>query len=72
MPFAKENAEPVYLTQMKAVLKRHREDDDHLGPRRPRAASFTRCRSSAEAAERTPTQVEIVEAMLTDPAAAAT
>ncbi len=24
MPFAKENAEPVYLTQMKALLKRHR------------------------------------------------
>ena len=23
MPFAKENAEPVYLTQMKALLKRH-------------------------------------------------
>ena len=36
MPFAKPDAEPVYLTQMKALLKRHPNADDHLGAHRPR------------------------------------
>jgi hypothetical protein len=67
MPFARQNAEPVYLAQMKALLARH-----------PRAAIIWAhvglgrivhpVQSSAESAERSPTQMEIVEAMLTDPA----
>ena len=35
MPFAKADAEPVYLTQIKALLQAPSEDDDHLGARRP-------------------------------------
>ena len=67
MPFAKQNAEPVYLTQTKAILKRHPKTTiiwAHVGLGR----IVHPVQVSAEAAERTPTQVEIVEAMLTDPA----
>ena len=67
MPFAKTDAEPVYLTQMKALLKRHPKTTivwAHVGLGR----IVHPVRVSAEAAERPPTQVEIVEAMLTDPA----
>jgi hypothetical protein len=66
MPFAKVDAEPVYLAQMKALLKRHPTASiiwAHTGLGRivhPVAAS-------AEAAQRPPTQMEIVEAMLSDP-----
>ncbi len=35
MPFAKPDAEPVYLTQMKALLKRHPNGVDHLGAHGP-------------------------------------
>ncbi len=40
MPFAKAGAEPVFLKQMKDLLRRHPRDDDHLGPHgsRPRRA----------------------------------
>jgi Amidohydrolase len=67
MPFAKQNTEPVYLTQMKALLKRHPKTTiiwAHVGLGR----IVHPVQVSAEAAERTPTQLEIVEAMLTDPA----
>jgi hypothetical protein len=67
VPFAKEDAEPVYLTQMKALLKRHPKATiiwAHVGLGR----IVHPVRVSAEAAERTPTQLAIVEAMLTDPA----
>ena len=67
MPFAKPDAEPVYLTQMKALLKRHPKTTiiwAHIGLGR----IVHPVQVSAEAAERTPTQLEIVEAMLTDPA----
>jgi Amidohydrolase len=67
MPFAKQDAEPVYLTQMKALLKRHPKTAiiwAHVGLGR----IVHPVRVSAEAAERNPTQVAIVEAMLTDPA----
>ena len=37
MPFGKVDTEPVYLTQMKDLLKRHPKTHDHLGPHRPRA-----------------------------------
>ena len=51
MPFAKENAEPVYLSQMKALLKRHRNASiiwAHVGLGR----IVHPVRASAEAAER--------------------
>ena len=40
MPFAKAGAEPVFLKQMKDLLRRHPRDDNHLGPHgsRPRRA----------------------------------
>jgi hypothetical protein len=66
MPFAKQDAEPVYLAQMKALLKRHPKAAviwAHVGLGR----IVHPVRVSAEAAERTPEQVEIVETMLTDP-----
>jgi predicted TIM-barrel fold metal-dependent hydrolase len=67
MPFAKQNAEPAYLTQMKALLKRHPKATiiwAHVGLGR----IVHPVQSSAEAAERSPTQFEIVEAIVTDPA----
>jgi Amidohydrolase len=67
MPFAKQDAEPVYLTQMKALLKRHPTAAiiwAHVGLGR----IVHPVQVSAEAAERTPSQFEIVEGILTDPA----
>jgi amidohydrolase family protein len=67
MPFAKQDAEPVYLTQMKALLKRHPKTTiiwAHVGLGR----IVHPVRVSAEAAERNPAQVTIVEAMVSDPA----
>jgi hypothetical protein len=66
MPFAKTDAEPVYLTQMKAVLRRHPKTTiiwAHTGLGR----IVHPVRVSAEAAERSPNHVEIVEAILADP-----
>ncbi len=66
MPFAKLDTEPVYLTQMKALLRRHRNAAiiwAHVGLGRV----VHPVQVSAEAAERTPNQVAIVEAMLADP-----
>ena len=67
MPFAKQDAEPVYLAQMKALLKRHPKTAiiwAHVGLGR----IVHPVQVSAAAAERTPTQIAIVEAMVTDPA----
>jgi hypothetical protein len=67
MPFARPDTEPVYLAQMKALLKRHPKTAiiwAHIGLGR----IVHPVRASAEAAERNPAQVQIVEAMLTDPA----
>jgi hypothetical protein len=67
MPFAKTDAEPVYLTQMKALLKRHSKTTiiwAHVGLGR----IVHPVQASAEAAERATTQVEIVESILSDPA----
>jgi amidohydrolase family protein len=67
MPFAKQDAEPVYLTQMKALLKRHPNTTiiwAHVGLGR----IVHPVQISAEAAERFPAHFEIVEAMVTDPA----
>jgi Amidohydrolase len=69
MPFAKTDAEPVYLSQMKALLKRHPKTSiiwAHIGLGR----IVHPVSVSAEAAERAPGQVGIVEAMVTDPALA--
>jgi hypothetical protein len=66
MPFAKADTEPVYLTQMKAVLKRHPTASiiwAHTGLGRVVHPAEV----SADAAERSPLHVEIVEAMLADP-----
>jgi predicted TIM-barrel fold metal-dependent hydrolase len=67
MPFAKVDAEPVYLSQMKALLKRHPKTAiiwAHIGLGRV----VHPVQASAAAAERSPSQVGIVEAMVTDPA----
>jgi len=68
MPFAKVDAEPVYLSQMKALLKRHPKTTiiwAHMGLGRVVHPVQT---SPSAAAERSPAQVGIVEAMITDPA----
>jgi hypothetical protein len=67
MPFAKTDAEPVYLTQMKALLKRHPKTSiiwAHIGLGRV----VHPVRVSAEAAERDPRQIGIVEGIVSDPA----
>jgi len=69
MPFAKTNAEPVYLSQMKALLTRHPHASiiwAHTGLGRvvhPAEVSEGR-------ADRPPNHVEIITAMLADPALA--
>jgi predicted TIM-barrel fold metal-dependent hydrolase len=69
MPFAKQGAAPVYLDQMKALLKRHPKASiiwAHIGLGRivhPVTAS-----GAVAAAERSPGQLGIVEDILTDPA----
>jgi hypothetical protein len=68
MPFAKAGAEPVYLAQMKDLLRRHPRTTiiwAHTGlgrvvhPVQPQAGS--------EVAERSPNHLEILQAMLEDP-----
>ncbi len=69
MPFAKTDAEPAYLAQMKSLLKRHPKTTiiwAHVGLGR----IVHPVKVSAEAAERSDTQLEIVETMLKDPALA--
>jgi predicted TIM-barrel fold metal-dependent hydrolase len=67
MPFAKADTEPVYLTQTKALFKRHPKTTiiwAHTGLGRVvHPAEVT-----ATAAERSPRHVETLEAMLADPA----
>jgi predicted TIM-barrel fold metal-dependent hydrolase len=66
MPFAKVDAEPVYLSQMRALLKRHPKTTiiwAHMGLGRIVHPVIV----SAGAAERSPGQIGIVEAMLQDP-----
>ncbi|HET9369683.1 MAG TPA: amidohydrolase family protein [Vicinamibacterales bacterium] len=67
VPFAKTDAEPVYLSQMKALLKRHPKTAiiwAHMGLGR----IVHPVRASAGAAERNPGQLGIVEAIITDSA----
>jgi hypothetical protein len=65
VPFAKPDAEPAYLTQMKALLKRHPRTTviwAHIGLGRV----VRPVQASPGAAARHPAQVEMVETMLTD------
>jgi len=67
MPFAKADTEPVYLAQMKALLKRHPRTSiiwAHTGLGR----IVHPVQVSADAAQRPPTHLEIIETMLKDPA----
>jgi predicted TIM-barrel fold metal-dependent hydrolase len=67
MPFAKVDAEPVYLSQMKALLKRHPKTSiiwAHMGLGR----IVHPVQVSAAAAERAPGHIGIVEGMIQDPA----
>jgi len=67
MPFAKTDAEPVYLTQMKALLKRHPKASiiwAHTGLGRVVHPANV----SAAAAERSADHVEILEGLLADAA----
>src|SRR5262245_11042583 len=67
MPFAKVDAEPVYLSQMKSLLKRHPKASiiwAHIGLGRV----VHPVQVSSTAAERSPGHVGLVEAMLQDPA----
>ena len=66
IPFARQDSEPVYLAQMKAVLKRHPKTTiiwAHTGLGRV----VHPVRSSAETAERSSAQLKIVETILADP-----
>ena len=69
MPFAKRGAEPVFLTQMKALLKRHPGTTiiwAHMGL--GRIVHPVQASASAPATERNPNHAVIVEDILTDPA----
>ncbi|BCS30898.1 hypothetical protein TBR22_A00990 [Luteitalea sp. TBR-22] len=69
MPFGKVDTDPVYLTQARALLKRHPKATiiwAHTGLGRiVRPVQVT-----ADAAERHPNHLQILESMLTDPALA--
>jgi hypothetical protein len=68
VPFAKTNSEPVFLTQMKDLLKRHPKAQiiwAHTGL--GRVVHPVRSQATATATERPPDHLQIVEAMLKDP-----
>jgi hypothetical protein len=68
MPFAKAGAEPVYLTQVKELLRRHPRTTiiwAHTGL--GRVVHPQQAQAGAEAAERSPNHLEILQAMLEDP-----
>jgi predicted TIM-barrel fold metal-dependent hydrolase len=67
VPFARAGAEPVYLTQMKALLRRHPQTTiiwAHLGL--GRVVHPVQISASAPATERNPNQSMIVEGILSD------
>jgi hypothetical protein len=69
MPFAKADTEPVYLSQMKALLKRHPSASiiwAHTGL--GRVVHPSQSSASASAAERPSSHLEIIKAILDDPA----
>jgi hypothetical protein len=66
MPMAKPDTDPVYLAQMKAVLRRHPKASiiwAHIGLGR----IVHPVQVSADSAQRHPSQLEIVESMVNDP-----
>jgi hypothetical protein len=68
MPFAKVGAEPVFLTQMKDLLRRHPKTTiiwAHIGL--GRVVHPVQGQATAEATERSPTYAGMVEAMASDP-----
>jgi predicted TIM-barrel fold metal-dependent hydrolase len=68
MPFAKAGAEPVFLKQMKDLLRRHPKTTiiwAHIGL--GRVVHPVQGQATTEAAERNPAYRELVEAMVTDP-----
>jgi len=68
MPFAKAGSEPVYLTQMKDLLRRHRNTTiiwAHIGL--GRVVHPVQGQATEEAAERSPAYREIVEQLVADP-----
>jgi len=68
MPFAKAGAEPVFLKQMKDLLRRHPKTTiiwAHLGL--GRVVHPVQGQATTEATERSSTYGDIVEAMLSDP-----
>ena len=68
MPFAKAGAEPVFLKQMKDLLRRHPKTTiiwAHLGL--GRVVHPVQGQATSDAAERNPAYRELVEAMITDP-----
>jgi len=68
MPFAKAGTEPVYLNQMKELLRRHPNATiiwAHLGL--GRIVRPTQPQATEDGTERSPAYREIVEAMLADP-----
>ncbi|MBC5773654.1 amidohydrolase family protein [Pontibacter sp. KCTC 32443] len=69
MPFAKAGTEPIYLTQMKDLLKRHPKTTiiwAHVGL--GRIVRPIQGSPSAPSTERTPRQMQIVDDILSDPA----
>ena len=68
MPFAKPGTEPVFLQQMKDLLRRHPRTTiiwAHLGL--GRVVHPVQGQATADAAERNPAYRELVDAMLSDP-----
>jgi len=70
-PFAATNVEPVYLTQMKALLRRHPQTTiiwAHMGLGRVVHPAQTQATGGADAVDRSPGQIGIIEDILADPA----
>jgi hypothetical protein len=68
MPFAKAGQEPVYLAQMKDLLRRHPKTTiiwAHIGL--GRVVHPTQGQATSDGAERSPAYMELVEGMLKDP-----
>lgn len=68
MPFARADTEPVYLSQMKALLKRHPNTTiiwAHMGL--GRVVHPVQTQAAADAAERHPGQLALIDAMIRDP-----
>ena len=68
-PFAKADTPPVYLEQMKALLRRHPGTTiiwAHMGL--GRVVHPVQAQAGSDTAQRNPNQLELVEAMIDDPA----